>query len=588
MSRPHLAFLTADRLSYNLPDGRPLLDGVSLGVADERTGLVGANGSGKSTLLRLLAGAIEPTRGTLVRRGTIGYLPQAIAPRRDATVGEQLGIADALGALDRLLGGAGSAADVERVGDAWDLRERAHEALARVGLGGLPLSRTLGSMSGGEGTRLALAAILLRDPDVLLLDEPSNHLDAAARSALHDVIERWPRGLVIASHDRALLARMDRIVELSSLGARHYGGGYDAYRAQRDEEVEAARRALSAARVAVKRTGMAVREVQERKARQDARGKRSRDDGSQPKLVLNAKRERSQGTSRRLAAEGARLLDDGKRRLGEARSRVEERATPAFVIPAIGLHARRRVVEVRGASVTPRGAARPVVRDCDLSVVGPERIAITGANGAGKSTILRLLAGRLAPDEGEVTHGVAPADIALLDQHVEWPLPDGSLLENFLARSPESTPAHAREALAAFLFRGDAPLQRVSTLSGGEALRGALAMLLHAARPPRFLLLDEPTNHLDLDGTEAVERALLAWDGALVVVSHDDVFLSAIRVTRRLALLAEASPGATLFVVSPSAPPGVAHAQVAGEAGADRQPGQQENCAGDTRPDLHD
>jgi ATPase subunit of ABC transporter with duplicated ATPase domains len=135
-----------------------------------------------------------------------------------------------------------------------------------------------------------------------------------------------------------------------------------------------------------------------------------------------------------------------------------------------------------------------------------------------------------------VTHGIAAGDVAWLEQHVEWPRPDGSLLDNFLARSPEATAAHARDALAAFLCRGDAALRPVSSFSGGEALRGAMATLLHAARPPLLLLLDEPTNHLDLDGTEAVERALRAWDGAFVVVSHDEVFLSAIGVERRLSL----------------------------------------------------
>jgi len=521
-----------DQLGFALPDGRRLFAGVTLAFADERTGVVGANGTGKSTLARIVAGRVAPSDGTVTRHGTVGYLAQDAVPVAEVTVAEMLGIAGPLAALDRLLAGAGDAGDVERVGTQWDLRERATAMLARVGLAGVDVDRSLGMVSGGEGTRLALAALLLREPDLLVLDEPTNHLDASARVALARVLEEWPRGMLVISHDRAVLSRMDRIVELSSLGVRVYGGNYDAYRAQRDVEIAAAERELDAAHGAARRATREAQVTRERKARQDARGRRSRDDGSQPKLVLNARRERSQATGARLEADGARVVGEQRERLKAARERVEERATLAFAFPPTGLHPNKRVLQARGMAFAHAGRGAPLIEEFDLTLLGGDRVAVAGDNGAGKSTLLQLIDGELTPTAGELQLGVPRDRVARLDQKIAWPRPGGTLLENFLDYNPDASAGFARQALAAFLFRGDSALQPVQTLSGGESLRGAMAALLHAPLPPLLLLLDEPTNHLDLESLEAIERALRQYDGTLVVVSHDAVFLEAIGVTR--------------------------------------------------------
>lgn len=533
MPRPpfHLAL---DQVGYALPHGRRLFDGVTIAFADERTGVVGANGSGKSTLARIIAGELSPTMGSVTRHGRIGYLRQEVAPARDLTVAAMLGIAEPLAALDRLLAGVGSASDVECVGTQWDLRERALATVDRVGLGRLSLERPLGQVSGGEGTRLALAALLLQEPELLVLDEPTNHLDADARAALARVIDEWPRGIVLVSHDRSALARMDRIVELSGVGVRLYGGGFDEYRAQRDVERAAAARELDAAQLALARTTRTVQATRERKARQDAKGRRSRDDGSQPKLVLNAKRDRSDATNARLVGEAARQLDEQRSRVVKARARVEERAPLAFALPPTGLARSKRVFEAGAVAFRHEGSDVDLFSALDLTIVGRERVALVGANGSGKSTLLQLMGGALRPTSGRVRLGVPSERIAALDQKVAWPDPVGSLLDNFLAYNPNASPAFARQALASFLFRGDDALRPVATLSGGEVLRGAMAARLFAPEPPLLLLLDEPTNHLDLESVEAVERALQHYDGTLVVVSHDETFLEAIGATRRL------------------------------------------------------
>ena len=526
--------LAADALRYTLPTGRTLFADLSLGFGEERAALVGRNGTGKSTLARILAGVIAPTTGTVVRQGRVAYLAQQAEAPEHGSVATLLGIGEALAALERLDAGEGGAHDVEAVGDRWDLRERAQRVLARVGLGALPLEQRARALSGGERTRLALAGLLLGDPDYLILDEPTNHLDADSRNALLALIAAWPTGVLVVSHDRALLRRVDRIVELSTRGVFSYGGNYDVYREQRALEEEAAVRELESARAELKRVERHEREVRERQARREAKGKRDRETANQSKLLLNLMRETSQATAGRLGAQQERARDEGRERLAAAKERVEERARLSFELPSSGLHARRRVLDLEDVSYNHPGAAAPILRDVSLSIVGPERLALRGPNGSGKTTLLALLAGTLAPQTGVRRLGVDASQLAALDQQVRWAAPARSLLDNILLANETLDAAQARQLLASFLFRGDAALRPAEVLSGGEAIRAALAGTLSSRHPPQLLLLDEPTNHLDLDSFDAVERALRQYDGALVVISHDDEFLANIGLTRTL------------------------------------------------------
>jgi ATPase subunit of ABC transporter with duplicated ATPase domains len=421
------------------------------------------------------------------------------------------------------------------VGDDWDLPERAAAVLARFGLAHLPLDRPVGAVSGGEATRVALAGLALGRPDFLLLDEPTNHLDAASREALYDFAAAWPGGLLCASHDRALLRRMDRIVELSTLGARVYGGGWDLYRARRDADDAAAARELGSARAALRVAERESREVRERQARREAKGRRDRATANMPKILLNGRRAQAQATGARVRAVTEREVGERRERLLDARRRVEERERPRFALPSTGLHAGRAVLALEEVMVRFHGAARPLLDRVTLRLTGPERVAVVGPNGSGKTTLLRVALGRLAPDAG-VVRRLPDADVAWLDQLGGALDPAATVLESFRARHPRMEPSDARHALARFLFSDEAALRAVGTLSGGERLRASLACALGGERPPSLLVLDEPTNHLDLDALEALEGALRGYDGALLVVSHDDDFLEAVGVERRVAL----------------------------------------------------
>jgi ATPase subunit of ABC transporter with duplicated ATPase domains len=529
--------LVAERVSYAPPqaaDDRPLFQDLTLAFGRERTGLVGPNGSGKTTLLRLLAGELTPTVGTVHRTAAVAVLPQDFRPAPEAPLAVVLGIDARLAALARLEAGTPAPSDFDVVGDDWGLPERTGAVLARLGLGHLPLDRPLGAVSGGEATRVALAGLALGRPDLLLLDEPTNHLDAGSREALYAFVEGWTGGLLCVSHDRALLRRMDRIVELSALGVRIYGGNYDAYRARRDADAAAAARELESARAALRLAEREAREVRERQARRAAQGRRDGATANMPKILLGARKRQAEATGAKVRAVTAREVEERRARADAARRRVEERERPRFALESARLPAGRVVLALEEVTVCLPGAARPVLEGVTLRLVGPERVAVVGPNGSGKTTLLRVALGALVPDAGRVRR--LPDETAHLDQHGAGLDPTRSVLENFRARHPDMEATAVRHALARFLFSDEAALRTVGTLSGGERLRASLACVLGGARPPSLLVLDEPTNHLDLDALEALEAALRAHDGALLVVSHDAAFLEAIGVERYVAL----------------------------------------------------
>jgi ATPase subunit of ABC transporter with duplicated ATPase domains len=521
---------TLDKVAARTPDGVTLFDNLSLTFGAERTGVVGRNGAGKSTLLRLISGDDAPAEGVVARTGSIGVLDQRYDPAPNETAAQTLGVAEDLDIIARVLAGDGTADDLAEAD--WTLEARLGEALAAVGLSRVALDRLTASLSGGEQTRLRLAGLMLAQPDLILLDEPTNHLDVEARALVAEVIGRWDGGAVVVSHDRNLLRRMDRIVEVSALGVAIYGGGYDLYVARKAAEREAAERGLAEAERDVARAGAEAQRRTETKAKRDAAGRRKAAKGDMPKVLLGARAERAENSGGRDRLLATRQAEAAQGALAAAQERVERTRALAIPMPTTGLAAGRTVLTLDQASwAAPDG--RKIVGPIDLRLVGPERVAVTGANGAGKTTLLRLITGDLEPTAGVVER---PVRAVLLDQEAAILKPDETLVEAWRRLNPQGSVNDAQAALARFLFRNTAAQRRVGDLSGGERLRAALACVMTGITPPQLLVLDEPTNHLDLDAIAAVETALSAYDGALVVVSHDADFLAVLEVTRTVIL----------------------------------------------------
>jgi ATPase subunit of ABC transporter with duplicated ATPase domains len=528
------AFIICSNLSFSWPDDSPVFQDLSFTVAGGRTGLVAPNGAGKSTLLKLIAGEYRPSGGTTSVNGVLGYLPQNLPLAGELTVAEVLGIAAVIRALGAIESGDVSEEHFATIGNDWDIEERTRAELDRLGLGDVALTRSLHTLSGGQVVSLGLAAQLLKRPDVLLLDEPTNNLDLDARRKLHSVLEDWNGCLLLVSHDRALLDRMDRIAELDRGEVWSYGGNFTAYSEAVRAAREAAERGVRNAEQEVKREKREMQQARERAERRAGNAARNLKNAGLPKIFAGTMKRGAQESAGKSNEMHAARVSEATARLDEAGRALRDEQKVALELPGTNMPAGRTVFLGERMQVRHGERALFAGDGADLAIRGPERIALTGPNGAGKSTLLRVINGELEPEGG--TTWRADGRVAHLSQRLDLLDVDRTVAESLAAFAPGMAEAQRMHLLARFLFRGSRIHLPVGVLSGGERLRATLACVLFAEPGPQLLLLDEPTNNLDLVSVGQLESALGAYEGAFVVVSHDQRFLAEIRVDRWLQL----------------------------------------------------
>ncbi|CAM3032157.1 Glycosyl transferase family 1 [Sphingomonas antarctica] len=471
--------------------GRTILDGATAALPPKsRVGLIGRNGAGKTTLVRVVAGLLEPDGGAaeMPRGAKLGYIAQE-APGGSATPLEEVLAADIERAT--LLHESETSHDPDRLGEiherlnaiaAHSAPARASRILAGLGFDDEAQGRALESFSGGWRMRVALAALLFSAPDVLLLDEPSNHLDLEAVLWLEDFLQSYSATILVVSHERDFLNNVvDHILHLERGKLTLYPGGYDAFETQRAER----QAQLASARV----KQQAEREkLQDYVARNSARASTAKQAQSRAKALA-----RMQPI--------AELIDD---------------PSLAFDFPAPD-ELRPPLITMDHAEVGYDGV--PILRKLDLRLDPDERIALLGRNGNGKTTLARLLAAQLKPLAGDIAMSGKMRVGYFTQYQVEELDRDDTPLEHMTRIMRGSSPGAVRGQLGRFGFSGPKATTAVGKLSGGERARLALALITRDA--PHLLILDEPTNHLDVDAREALVQALNQYTGAVVIVSHD-------------------------------------------------------------------
>lgn len=545
---PRTAVVTLSNLSFAWPDGSIVLDQVSGTFGSGRSGLVGANGVGKSTLLRLVAGRLRPTGGSIVTSGVVDYLPQNLAATgasaTGATLADLMGVAPVLAALRAIEHGDVDPAHFETVGDAWDVEERSLAALAEAGLTVDRLDRPVATLSGGETVLAALVGVVVRAADVVLLDEPTNNLDEPSRERLVALLARWRATLVVVSHDTALLDTMDETVELRRPstphrgGLRVFGGPYQHYTAQVVAEQDAARQALRTAEQALATERRQRQQLEQRVAHAERSGRTDRTNRRFVPAAIDMRVNAAQKSAGARRGEADAKVAAAQAAVADAEAAVRDDDRVFIDLPDPQVPAGRRIAALTGTD------GRTHI------IAGPERVALCGPNGVGKTTLLR----RLITGEGASTapgatpaSGAPPLDsgpvgeahvhrVGYLPQLLDGLDDDATVLAAVRAAAPTVAPGEVRRRLARFHLRGDQVDRLVGSLSGGERFRVATARLLLAEPPADLLVLDEPTNSLDLVTTAQLVDALSAWRGALLVVSHDRGFLDQLGLDLTLTL----------------------------------------------------
>ena len=523
----HIPAFVLHQVTCQFATGQTLFGPLSVSLEPSLCGLVGRNGVGKTRLLRLLAGLDSPAGGHIERAAAVTWVAQQPTLTPETTLATLLGYASVFAALSRLEQGQGLADDFDLLDGHWDLTDRLSLAFREADLPPFSADRPAFSLSGGERMKALLCGAFVSGTDYLLLDEPTNHLDRQGREWLYHQLESWQGGALIASHDRELLTRMPRIIELTPMALRSYGGNYDEYQRQRMAEQQAARAALEHAVTDRRRTRARMQKEHDAAQRRSAQTLRTVDTlniASFERVKYKGAAKERPGALRRQHREQNSSLNAA---VQQARERIEDDNPVMFTLPGSEVAAGKQVLVVESLQLDHAPAA-----PLNWRIDGPMRIALKGPNGCGKTTLLKTLLGLEQAASGDVRLSVSAA---YLDQHLTQLDLSLSVMAHL---SLEDTPLDEgllRTRLAQLQLGADKVTLPLSALSGGERLKAALACVLWRCEPAQLLLLDEPTNHLDLASTQAIESARAAFPGAMLVVSHDEAFLQGLKLTHSLA-----------------------------------------------------
>ncbi|WP_264536700.1 ribosomal protection-like ABC-F family protein [Flavobacterium sp. N1736] len=500
----------------------------------EKIALIGNNGVGKSTLLKIISGKLQPSQGLLKADAKPYYVPQIFGQFNHLTIAEALQIDDKFNALKEILDGDVTEKNLEILNDDWTIEDRCNEALQYWQLQDLDLSQKLETLSGGQKTKIFLAGISIHQPELILLDEPSNHLDLAARNLLYNFIQNTSGTLLIVSHDRKLLNLLNVVYELSKHGITIYGGNYDFYAEQKQIENNALYQDINSKEKALRKAKEKERETLERQQKLDSRGKKKQEKAGVSRIMMNTLRNNAENSTSKTKSIHAEKIGGITENLHELRAGLPEIDKMKFGFDNARLHKGKILFTATDINFSYNNELL-WKENLNFQILSGDRIALKGKNGSGKTTLIKIIIGKLSPQTGTVYK--AESTIVYIDQ-------DYSLIENQLSVYEQAEKYNTsalqehdiRMRLNRFLFSQNDLDKLCSSLSGGEKMRLMLCCLTISNQSPDIIILDEPTNNLDIQNIEILTQAINEYQGTLIVVSHDEYFLDQIDIQNNIKL----------------------------------------------------
>ena len=547
--------LTLINISYTHPNKDFLFDNINLTLNNrEKVALIGNNGSGKSTLFKIISGEITSFDGQLLLDSAPYYIPQIFGQYNNMTIAQALRIDKKLDALKEILAGNMTEEALESLNDDWTIEERCIEALEYWQLKDLGETREekfrrmadsvftgeimnlkIGTLSGGQKAKVFLAGITIHKPELVLLDEPSNHLDQAGRQLLYDFIQNSSLTMLIVSHDRALLNLLDTVCELNKQGITVYGGGYDFYAEQKRAEKETLAEDIKSKEKALRKAKEKERDTVERQQKLDARGKKKQEKAGVARILMNTLKDKAENSTSKMKSIHSEKIGGISQELQELRSSVPDIDKMKFGLDNSILHKGKIMFKANGINFS-YGSLPPLWQEnMSFQITSGERIIITGLNGSGKTTLIKIILGLLETDTGTVY--IADNKSVYIDQ-------DYSLIKNELTVYEQAQQyndsalqeGEIKSRLNRFLFTKEDWDKQCAVLSGGERMRLMLCCLTINNQAPDIIILDEPTNNLDIQNIEILTAAINEYQGTLIVVSHDYIFREQIKISREICL----------------------------------------------------
>ncbi|WP_426485409.1 ABC-F family ATP-binding cassette domain-containing protein [Flavobacterium sp. 2] len=522
-------------ISYTHSNTELLFDAISLTVnTGNKIALTGHNGSGKSTLLKIIAKELFPSSGTIEIETEPYYIPQIFGQYNHLTIAEALQIDQKLTAFHEILEGNVSETNLNLLNDDWTIEDRCNEALNYWKLNGLDLNQKMELLSGGQKTKVFLAGIAIHQPKLILLDEPSNHLDVEGRNLLYQFIKTSTTTMLIVSHDRKLLNLLDTTCELKSNGIKTYGGNYDFYLEQKNIEKNALALDIHSKEKALQKAKEKQRETIERQQKSDAKGKKKQEKAGVARIMMNTLKNKAENSTSKTKSVHEEKIGGISQELRELRENVSSLDKMKFGLDNSRLHKGKVLVTAESLNYS-YNEEKIWKTNLNFQILSGERIALKGNNGSGKTTLIKLILKELQPKLGNLK--IADCKSVYIDQ-------DYSLINNALTvyeQAQQSNTSGLEEhnikmRLNRFLFGKsdwDKPCQ---FLSGGERMRLMLCGLTITNQAPDLIILDEPTNNLDLQNIEILTAALNEYQGTLIVVSHDEIFLKETNINNSITL----------------------------------------------------